>query len=579
MGGDTATIKTENAARGIIEYARKHSYTKIIVGKVPRAKWLEIINGTLADNVIRISGDIDVYVVTGEEKDAKSAPNQRSWEPLGVDSFLAPIGITALITMIAYPFRDEVEALNTGGFYLIGVVWLALRYGHTSSFIGAVLAAIAFDFFLLSPFLSFTISEANNLFALIIMAFTGLIIAQLTSKMRLQTIYAQQKEEKTAALYALSKELTATRGKENLVNTAAQHIGHILNADISVWLPDKKGELQCFMAERPEEDQDYLKEASAANWCFTHKQPAGLGTETLPNASGYYIPMVSGKKIIGVVGLLPENKRELNNEQISLLDNIVNIIATAVARANSAEMVESAVVESEGEKLRNIILSSVSHDLRTPLASISGAASTLLMEEGKISKEYSSELLRLIHEEAARLARMVTNLLDVTSLQSGSVKLNKELYFIEELIGSAIMRMESRLGRRHVDIKISQGMPLILMDGLLIEQTMINLLENTIDHTPDSTHVKITAEMHKPDLHVIMQDNGPGIPEGEEEHIFDRFYADGENENIKEGRMGLAICRGIITAHDGKIWAQNNPEGGAIFTFTLPLRQQMQGDE
>lgn len=573
MGGDTVVIKADDAPRAIIEYARKHNYTKIIVGKVPRAKWREVIKGTLADSIIRISGDIDVYVVTGEMQGEQQTYNKR-WEPLSLTGCLAPLWVVALTTIIAYPLRGTVDTLNTGGLYLIGVVWLALRYGHTTSFIGALLAAAAFDFFLLPPYWNFNVTESKHVFALIIMAGTGLIIAKLTSRMRLQTIYAQKREEKTAALYALSKELTATRGKKNLVDTAAQHIGHILNADISVWLPDEKGQLQCFMAERPEDEQeDHLKEESAVSWAFKHRQPAGIGTETLPNASGYYIPMLSGMKTIGVVGLLPENKKELNNEQINLLDNIVNIIATAVDRANAAEMVENAVVESEGEKLRNIILSSVSHDLRTPLASISGAASTLLMEEGKISKEYSSELLKLIHEEAARLARMVTNLLDVTSLQSGSVKLNKELYFIEELISSAIMRVESRLGNRNVDIKISQGMPLILMDGLLIEQVMINLLDNIIDHTPDGTQVSISAQINKPDLHVILQDNGPGIPTGEEERIFERSYANANPHNIKEGRMGLAICRGIITAHDGKIWAQKASEGGAIFTFTLPLRQ------
>lgn len=569
MGGSSIILKGENAPREIMDYARKNNYTKVIVGKIPRAKFFEIIRGTLADNLIRLSGDIDIYVVTGDRKDQVNLNSSALDTPLRTESFIAPIVLTALVTAIVFPIREATDIISLSSLYFIAVVWLALRYGHMASFIGAVCSAFAYNFFLLEPIFSFAI-KSGDVVAPFIMGVTGIIIARLTSKMRLQNIYTQRKEEHTAALYALSRELTATRGKKNLVDTAARHIGHILDADISVWLPNEKGQLTCFMAERPDEGEDMLKEESAANWCFNHKQPAGLGTETLPNAHGYYMPMISGSNVTGVVGLLPENRESLSLEQSALLENIVNIIGTAVERANSAELVERAAMESQAERLRNIILSSVSHDLRTPLASISGAASTLLLEGDRISKEYSQELLRLVHEEAARLARMVTNLLDVTSLQSGSVKLNKELYFIEELIGSAIMRMESRLGNRRIDISIKPGLPLVLMDGLLIEQVLINLIENLVDHTPDDTVATISAEIHKPDLHIIMKDNGPGIPAGDEEKIFDRFY---KNElTDKEGAIGLAICRGIITAHDGKIWAQNAPDGGATFTFTLPLR-------
>jgi two-component system sensor histidine kinase KdpD len=237
-------------------------------------------------------------------------------------------------------------------------------------------------------------------------------------------------------------------------------------------------------------------------------------------------------------------------------------------------MVEKTMLEAESEKLRNILLSSVSHDLRTPLAAITGAASTLLIEGDKITIEYKNELLRSIHEEGARLARMVTNLLDVSSLESGSVKLNKDLYFIEELIGSALMRVEQKLANHKVVMDIEGGLPLMRIDGLLIEQVLINLLENAAAYTPDGSVITISAENNKPDILVKVSDNGDGIPVGEEEKIFDKFYGNKSGD----GGLGLAICRGIIHAHGGKIWAENasstagDGAKGAVFVFSLPIK-------
>ena len=325
---------------------------------------------------------------------------------------------------------------------------------------------------------------------------------------------------------------------------------------------------------------DPVREESVVNWAFAHRQKAGLGTDTLPSAKALYVPLMGSNGVVGVIGVMPRDPsiESYPADDIELLETFATITASALERAIAAELMEKTIIETESEKLRNILLSSVSHDLRTPLAAITGAASTLLLEGGKISDEYRKELLRSIHEEGARLARMVTNLLDVSSLESGSVKLNKELYFIEELIGSALMRVEPKLGRHKVVTNIEHGLPLLRMDGLLIEQVLINLLENAAEYTPPGTTVTISAMTVKPDIHVIVSDNGPGILKGEEERIFDKFYAGDAMHNAgreqKGGGLGLAICRGIIHAHGGKIWAQNAPEGGALFTFTLPIRSQ-----
>ncbi len=571
MGGQTEIIQGGGAVDEIIAYAREHGITKIIVGKKPRPRWKEVLHGTLADNIIRVSKDIDVYVVTGDEEKSQKSSTWR-WHDSPTKLLMAPLAAT-VATGVIWPLRQIIEPLSLLSLYLIAIVLVAVRYGRSAAVLTTVLCALAFNFFHLEPYFEFKTAEVEHLIAFAVLLITGLLVGEQTSKLRLQAVYARKRERNISNLYAMTRELTASRGKKALSDIAARHIGHMLDADVSVWLPDERGNLVCVLDDNETDpDIDRLREESAARYAFAHKKPAGIETETLPGAAGYYVPLVSSSSVVGVMGVIPDEG--LPSDAPDMLETIASIVASAMERANAAELVERTLVETESEKLRNILLSSVSHDLRMPLAAITSATSTLLNPNAKLTEEYRSELMRLIHEEAARLARMVTNLLDVTSLQTGSVKLNKELYFVEELIGSALMRIEHRLGNRRIETAIEHSLPLVRMDGLLIEQVLINLFENIIDHTPDGTKVEVRAELHKPDLHVIIEDNGPGVPEGDEERIFDRFYSTTKHSggDAKEGALGLAICRGIIKAHGGKIWAQNAPSGGAMITFSLPIK-------
>jgi len=576
MGGKTEIVQGQNAIDDILSYARSNGMTKIIVGKTAKPRWREVLSGTLADQLIRGSGDIDVYVVTGDASDRKglTSPFWKSQAPW--QAYVPALMMTLFCTLVMLPVRPFIEPVNLVMAYLIGIVWVALNYGRGPSLLMTFITALSMNFFFVKPYYAFKISHEQDLITFVVLIMTGLVIGSQNSRLRMQAITARRREKNTSTLFAMSRELTAHRGKVTLAQIASQHMAEVLDSDIFIWLPDNKGQLQTVVAETETETRsiDPVREESVANWAFTHKQNAGLGTNTLPSARALYAPLMGSGSVVGVIGAMPHDSDSgYTSEHIELLEALASITASALERANAAEMVEQTIVEAESEKLRNILLSSVSHDLRTPLAAITGAASTLLLEGAKITEEYKTELLRSIHEEGARLARMVTNLLDVSSLESGSVKLNKELYFIEELIGSALMRVEPKLGKHKVMTSIEHGLPLLRMDGLLIEQVLINLLENAAEYTPDDTTVTISAMTIKPDIHVIVQDNGPGIPKGEEERIFDKFYA-GSKQDQKGGGLGLAICRGIIHAHGGKIWAQNNPDGGAILTFTLPIRSQ-----
>lgn len=578
MGASTEVISGSKAPEDILAYARERNITKIIVGKMYRSRWRELIKGSLAEQIIRGSGDIDVYVITGDAEGGKMA-RTLSWAGHApIKYYLAPVAAVGITTAALYPIRAFIEPVHAVMAYLIGIVAVALRYGRGPSVVTTLVAAMALNFFFIVPYYSFKIAQEYHFITFLVLTVTGIIIGTQTSQLRMQVLYARKREKNTSTLFAMSRSLNASRDKVAMSQTTAQHMAEVFNSDVFLWLPDEKGQLQTVVAETDLEEEgiDPVREESVASWAYSHKQNAGFGTQTLPSARALYLPLMASSGVMGVVGLMPhdETKSAYTNDQIQLMENFGTITASALERAHAAELVERTLVEAESEKLRNILLSSVSHDLRSPLAVITSAASTLLLEGDKITKEYKSELLRSIHEEGVRLARVVTNLLDVSSLESGSVKLNRELYFIEELIGSALMRVEERLRDYHVKTEIEKGVPLIKIDGLLVEQVLVNLFENVVEYTPAGTLIHITAKVVKPDIHIIIKDNGPGIPAGDEERIFDKFYVTEDEADKSGGGLGLAISRGIIHAHGGKIWAQNDPAGGAMFTFTLPMRKQ-----
>ena len=315
------------------------------------------------------------------------------------------------------------------------------------------------------------------------------------------------------------------------------------------------------------------KESGVAQWVFEHGERAGLGSDTLPGASALYLPLVGSKDPIGVLAVRPTlATRFLDQEQLHLLEVLANQIALALERARLAEEAQQAHVSVETERMRNAILSSVSHDLRTPLATITGAASGLLEGNDQLSPAARHELTQSIYNEAHRLDRLVRNLLDMTRLESGAVQLQREWHPFEEIVGAALTRLEGRLNGHHVRTNFQADLPLVPLDGVLMEQVLINLLENALKYAPPSTTIELSATGSDRELVFEIADRGPGIPPGDEQRIFDKFYRAGPAREGGVG-LGLTICRGIIEAHGGRIWAEKRPGGGAVFQFTLPIEQ------
>jgi two-component system, OmpR family, sensor histidine kinase KdpD len=399
------------------------------------------------------------------------------------------------------------------------------------------------------------------------------VISGLTVRNRQQTHLARHREKRTSVLYRLSRDLATHRGVASLVRVATQHVREVFDSQVAVFVADASKRLVLRRGEQLFFEFD-SKEEGVVQWVFEHSEKAGLGTDTLPGAGALYVPLIGTSGPIGVLAVRPtEPERQLELEQQHLLDTLANQIALAIERARLAEEAQQAHVLAETERMRNAILSSVSHDLRTPLATIAGAASSLLESRDTLTPEARQELIRSIYSEGNRLDRLVRNLLDMMRIEAGAIQLRKDWHPFEEIVGAALSRLEGRLGGHPVQTQFPPDLPLMLVDGLLIEQVLINLFENALKFSPPAAPIEVSLSLADRELLVEVADHGPGIPDGEEHHIFEKFY---RVDPAKAGGvgLGLTICRGIVEAHGGRIWVEKRVGGGAVFRFTLPLEER-----
>jgi len=374
-------------------------------------------------------------------------------------------------------------------------------------------------------------------------------------------------------LYAMSRDLATHRGTSMLAHLSSRHLREVFNGQVAIFLADPNKRLQLQRGEELYFEFD-PKEAGVAQWVFDHSERAGLGTDTLPGASALYLPLVGSAGAIGVVAVRPKDPGLLlDPEQLHLLESLVNQVALAIERTRLSEEAQHAHVRAETERMRNAILSSVSHDLRTPLATITGAASSLSEEQRELDPAARRELSQSIYREADRLDRLLKNLLDMMRLEAGAVQLSKAWHSVDEVVGAALARLEGRLREHSINTAFPADLPLVFVDGVLLEQVVINLVENAVKYAPSGSTIDLFASASDREIIVEVADRGPGIPSGEEAFIFDKFY---RGRLAREGGvgLGLTICRGIVEAHSGRIWAENRSGGGALFRFSIPLPDQ-----
>jgi two-component system sensor histidine kinase KdpD len=570
LGADVVTLSGPRISEELLAYARARNVTKIVLGKPTRPLWRRILVGSIVDALVRGSGGIDIYVISREG--APPSPTTRMKRPRTPDwlAYGRATAAVALCTAIAWVMFPRFGLSNLIMVYLLGVIGVAARSGPGPSVLASLLSVAAFDFFFVPPYFTFAVADAQYFVTFAVMLVVALVISGFTVRTRAQAESARRRERRTAALYALSRELGITRGVENILRAAVRHIAEVFGGHVAVLLPDPSGHLNV-QAGLPAPFEMTSSELGVAQWVYEHGQIAGLGTSTLPGAKALYLPLIASAGTLGVLGVRPAEPHSLEApDQLHQLETFTNQTALALERTQLAGAAQEAQVRAETERMRSSLLSSVSHDLRTPLAAITGAASSLLEADKPLDATTRTELLETLSEEAERLNRLVNNLLEMTRLESGSLRVRKEWHPLEEVVGAALGRLVKLLRDRPVTTRLPQDLPLVPIDDVLLEQALINLLDNAIKHTPEGSPLEITAWAQDGAVTVEVADRGPGLVPGDEERAFDKFYR-GPGLTSRGAGLGLAICRGIVEAHGGRIWAENRPGGGVAFRFTIPL--------
>ncbi|WHZ28219.1 MAG: Osmosensitive K+ channel histidine kinase KdpD [Nitrospira sp.] len=571
LGAETVTLTGENVAQEILSYARSRNATKIIVGKPLRSLWKEWLFGSVVSDLVHQSGEIDIYVITGAAGEGQPLVRRTlrsTGDSSGYAYAFAGVLIATAVDWLMFPYFATANLIMM---YLIAVVAVAIGWGRGPSVAASVLSVATFDFFFAPPYFSFAVSDIQYLLTFGVMLAVALVISNFAVRLQRQAELARYRERRTGVLYAMSRDLATHRGTGMLAQLAVKHLRDAFDAQVAVFLADADKRVQLQRGELLFFELD-PKEAGVAQWVFDHNERAGLGTDTLPGASALYLPLVGSSGAIGVVAVRPQDPGLLlDPEQLHLLESLVNQVALAIERTRLSDEAQQAHVRAKTERMRNAVLSSVSHDLRTPLATISGAASSLAEDE--LNAADRKDLARSICREADRLDRLLKNLLDMMRIEAGAVQLSREWHPIDEVVGAALARLEGRLRNHTVNTSFPADLPLIFVDGVLLEQVVINLVENAVKYTPPGSTIDLSASAGDHQVIVEVADRGVGIPSGEESRIFDKFY---RGKTAREGGvgLGLTICRGIVEAHGGRIWAENRSGGGAIFRFTIPLPEK-----
>jgi two-component system, OmpR family, sensor histidine kinase KdpD len=552
----------------IHQYARKHNVTKIVAGKPLRPVWQEWLRGSIVEQLIRRSGNIDVYVISSIDA-GKLPAEEAAWQPhRPYLRYVWSILLVAAATFLSTLIGRNISPTNLVMVYLLMVVISAVYLGRGPAILASILGVLSFDFFFVPPHLTFKVSDAEYLLTFAGLLIVGWVISYLTARAREQANAAERREADTAALYALSRDLAAADGMEAVLIAIQTHIEQAFGREVVVYLANG-GKLQPNALAA--DFQPGETEIAVAQWAFKNGESAGRGTNTLPGAEFRFMPLKTARRTVGVLGVKPkESESILSPDQRRLLEAFTSQSAQAIERVQLAEQARQIKLLQAAEKLQNALLNSISHDLRTPLVSITGALSAL---EGDDTLEASARhsLVETAREEADRLNRLVGNLLDMTRLESGALQVKREPCDVQDLIGAALGQMEDRFSERQIRVDVSPDIPLVGMDFVLLVQVLINLLDNAIKYSPDNSPLDIHAGLHYGEIQVAVIDRGIGIPPEDLSRVFDKFYRVQRPEQVTGTGLGLAISKGIIEAHGGRIWAGGREGGGTIITFALPL--------
>ncbi|HEY2816934.1 MAG TPA: two-component system sensor histidine kinase KdpD [Casimicrobiaceae bacterium] len=576
LGAKTAILSGSDPATAIVEYAHAHNCSKVVVGRTRRNKtwpWTRLVATRIGD----FAPDVDIMEIGPGE----TAPVPRPVPEEGSDATPDPRRIAkrlnyawALLacvatTLVASPLHAYFDLANIVMLFLLLVVVIAVRFGRGPAILAAFLSVASFDYFFVEPRFSFAVSDAQYLLTFVVMLIVALVIGQMTSGLRYQARVASYREERARVLYEFARNMSSVLQTDQVVEAATRFIESNFGAKVVILVPDDQERLVSMTGESVIAPGIDLR--TAAQWAYDKSQPAGAGTDTLPASEFLYLPLRAPMRTRGVLAIKAENRRTLLiPERRRHLDTFAALTAIALERVHYVEVAQQALIRMESERLRNSLLAALSHDLRTPLAALVGLAESLALARPALSAA-QSDIAHAIADQARRMNALVNNLLDMARIQSGEVKLRREWQSVEEVAGSALKSAQPALARHRVEVALPEDLPLVEFDAVLIERVLHNLLENAGKYTPAGTSIRIRARVSGDELVIEVSDRGPGVPPSQREAIFDKFTR-GARESATPGvGLGLAISRAIVEAHRGRIWVDDAPDGGARFSFTLPL--------
>jgi two-component system sensor histidine kinase KdpD len=578
LGAEALTIPGagRRIADDLLGYAHANNVTQIVIGKASRSWWFELVRGSVVHDLVRRAGNISVHVIAGDalptEPAAKRAQMTDRVEPFDAKPYIAALAVVALALGAATLLRPIFGIENVDLMFLTAVVGVAVRFGLWPSLLASVVASLSYNFFFLPPVYTLTITDPTNVAAFFFFMLIAILVSNVAARVRTQAVSAFGRVRTTESLYAFSRKLAGTAALDDVLWASAYQIALMLKVRVVLLLPEQG--VITVKAGYPPEDELDKADLAAANWAWSNDRPAGRGSETLPGAKRLFLPMRTGRGPIGVIGIDDDRTGPLlTPDQRRLLDALVDQSALAIERVQLVEDMDRAQRNVESDRLRQALLTSISHDLKTPLASVLGAASTLRDLSPKLSEAEKADLLGTVIDESERLNRFIANLLDMTKLESGAVVPNTTLQDLAEIVGSALRRAGKILSRHRVALDLAPNLPMLELDAVLFEQVLFNLLDNAAKYAPDDTTITIRAMRDADSVSLQVTDEGAGIPPADLEQVFDKFYRANKGDHVRAGTgLGLAISRGFVEAMHGTISATNRADrSGAVLTIRLPI--------
>ncbi|HVN48039.1 MAG TPA: sensor histidine kinase KdpD [Bacteroidota bacterium] len=571
LGAEVMTTGNEHVPNGLVHIAQQQNVSHILIG---RSKQYRMFANTLYDRLIELSGDIDVTVVGDHSSEHVQTKNhvrlfeiQSGWSQYAVVTL-----IVMLVAVASYPLTVYAGYQTVSLILLLTVALLSLRFGVGPVLLAAAVSSMIWNYFFIPPRFTLTINKPQDMLMFVTYFAIAAVTGTLTARVRAREKAVHSREERATALFTLTKQLTAAKTQNEVAEAAGKNIASYLNSEVAIFLSEPDGDIftKAHTASTFKIDE---KEFGVAAWVYWNEKKAGKYTDTLPSANAVYYPISGPRYPLGVIGVKPRDGKQFTMDQESLLENFIAQIAATLEREQLNEMAKRTIVYAESEKLYKTLFNSISHELRTPITAIMNASEGLLFNQQSSSDELHSDLLLDIHTAAERLNRLVENLLDMTRLESGQLALKSDWCDVRDIINTSLNKLEKELSHHKIQIRIPEGLPLVKLDYVLIEQVITNLLYNASLYTPHGSTIDIETHIDHHELMITISDDGPGFPPDTVQKLFDKFYRVPGTRTGGTG-LGLSIARGFVEAHKGTITVANKSTGGAQFTITLPAEPQ-----